>query len=63
MTVKLYKVIDNSGTKYLPNPLEMGQIVEFVEEVDEKSIKVKHSGATSIFYRSRFKRFIEKPQR
>lgn len=62
MSGKLYKVVDNSCTKFLPTPLEMGEVVEQIEDdkVKEGYIKVKHSGAVSVFTRERFKRHIVK---
>ena len=59
---KLFKVIDTSSTKHLPTPLKENEIVEQVEDdsVEEGYIKVKHSGAVSVFLRNRFKRHIEK---
>lgn len=62
---KLYKVVDNSSTKYLPTPLEVGELVEWVSDVEgeENYIKVRHGKdkeAVSVFARHRFKRFIQK---
>lgn len=61
---KLYIVVDNAATKYLPKPLEIGEIVEEVVDVRIKVpdgyIRVKHSGIISTFARMRFKRYISK---
>jgi hypothetical protein len=71
MEAKIYKVVNAEGTKYLPIPLVMGELVEQVEDENESDggqvvegyIRVRHNGGkeVSVFRRDRFKRVINKP--